>query len=506
MKIAIGWYCCCLVMLVFLSKELLAEGSNRGADRDEIVAALQRIQPPTFRDASYSILDYEGCAAGNSANCAPAFARAVDHAAEQGGGRVVVPPGTFFVKGPIHLQSNVNLVLEEHAKIVFSADPADYLPVVLTRFEGVEIWNYSPLIYARQSTNVAVTGRGTIDGQGSKGFQKFRRKQRRDQNLVRDMGNQTIPLQQRVFGHGHYLRPSMIQFFNCSNVLVEGVTILDSTFWVIHPVYSRNVIVRGVTVDSVFINSDGTDPDSCRDVLIENNTYNTGDDCISIKSGRDADGWRVGIPSENIIVRNIRCNSSTNAICIGSELSGGVRNVLFENIAIGHAGTAIEFKSNMDRGGAISGVTVRNVTASSTHTYLGFTNNYHSYRGGQSPTVFEKIDIVDCVGEQVNRNGISLIGLPQQHIRNVHISNFTIDRTFWNTIVVKNTDCLILDNVRMNGDPITIHYGTKSAEDSVLFTAAAAAVILLGLQLGIGCLTRFISVYRSDRRPTGGYS
>jgi polygalacturonase len=274
---------------------------------DSVADILARIHEPMFRDVDYVVADF-GCKADGVTDCRPAINSAIKSCSDNGGGRVVLPKGVSYCKGPILFKANVNLFVAAGSTIRFSFNSNDYLPVVLTKFEGTEVFNYSPLIYAYQVTNVAVTGGGTLDGQGSLGFQKWRGKQTKDQDALRQMGNDTTPIYMRVFGEGHYLRPSMLQFFGCSNVLVRDVTIVDSTFWVVHPVYCNNVIVRGITVHSLAVNSDGTDPESCVDVLIENNSYVTGDDCISIKSGRDADAWRIGQPSENIVVRNIRCN------------------------------------------------------------------------------------------------------------------------------------------------------------------------------------------------------
>jgi polygalacturonase len=284
---------------------------------DAVSDILARIHEPTFRDADFLVADF-GCVADGETDCRPAINQAIRNCSEAGGGRVVLPKGVAKSNGPVLFKSNVNLFVDVGSTIRFSHSPADYLPAVLTKFEGTELFNYSPLIYAYQLTNVAITGGGTLDGQGSSGFQLWSKKQSADQDALRRMGNDSTPVYQRVFGEGHYLRPSFVQFFGCRNVFVNGVTIVDSTFWVVHPVYCNNVIVRNITVISSGPNSDGTDPESCVDVLVEDSHYDTSDDCISIKSGRDADAWRVGQPSENVVVRNLHCNTHAHAVCIGT--------------------------------------------------------------------------------------------------------------------------------------------------------------------------------------------
>ena len=224
--------------------------------------------------------------------------------------------------------SNINLFVDASTTLKFSGEPADYLPVVLTRFEGTLVYNYSPLVYAPRVSNFAITGSGTLDGSGSKVFAKWSGKEKKDQNKLRQLGNDTSPLNQRVFGAGHYLRPSMIQPFNSTNVLIEGVTVKDSPFWVIHPTFCSNVTVRGVRVDSTNANNDGCDPDSCADVLIEDCDFNTGDDCISVKSGRDADAWKVGKPSQRIAIRNVVCSTRCNGSCAELvRLSGSIDDI-----------------------------------------------------------------------------------------------------------------------------------------------------------------------------------
>lgn len=333
-------------------------------------AILARIKAPKFPARDFRITDY-GARPGADTDNTEAIRKAIEACHTSGGGRVVVPPGVFQT-GAIHLKSNVNLHLSEGATLKFSPDPAKYLPVVYTRFEGTECLNYSPLIYAFEQENIAVTGRGVLDGSASNdNWWKWARRAssggdppaRPDITKLRDMAERGLPVKERVFGAGHYLRNSFIQPYRSKNILIEGVRIINSPMWEIHPVLSSNVTVRGVTVDTHGPNNDGCNPESSRDVLIEDCVFDTGDDCIAIKSGRDADGRRVHVPSENIIIRNCTMKDGHGGVVIGSEISGDCRNVFIENCRMDspNLDRALRFKSNARRGGVIENVLMRDV-------------------------------------------------------------------------------------------------------------------------------------------------
>ncbi len=426
-----------VIFNLFLVGLLLSAGcvSNNNANLpkqmkqgwDQVDAILKRIVPPTFPERDFDVTRYGAVGDGVTDNKL-AFAKAIADCVQAGGGRVVVPAGKYLTNGPIHLDSNVNLNVAEGAVIAFGTNPEDYLPLVLVRWEGTECYNYSPLIYANGKTNVAITGKGTIDGQAEGAWATWKKKQNPDKDVLRKMGNDGIPVVERIFGPGHFLRPSMIQLFDCKNVLVEDVTIKDSPFWIVHPTYCTNVTVRGINVDSWNTNNDGCDPDSSTDVLIENCVFNTGDDSVAIKAGRDQDAWRVGKPSENIIVRNCQMNSKANGLCIGSEMSGGVRNIFLENCKLGKLDSALYFKSNLDRGGCIENVFVRNIQAEEIGSLVMFRNDYHGYRGNHFPTSFRNflIENVDC--GSAKKYGVHIVGVKDAHIDNVFLRNVNIGK------------------------------------------------------------------------------
>jgi polygalacturonase len=344
-----------------------AEGLVGPDPWERLPGILAGIRAPAFPDRDFPITAF-GAVADGATGATAAFRAAIEACHRAGGGRVVVPPGVFLT-GPIHLKSNVNVYVSEGATIRFSRDPAAYLPVVLTRWEGVELMGYSPLVYAYEQTNVAVTGRGTLDGQADpEHWWPWKRNghpqsQRPDRDRLFAQAEAGVPVAERVYGAGHFLRPQFIQPYRCTNVLIEGVTITNAPMWVIHPVLSRRVIVRGVSVVSSGPNNDGCDPESSTDVLIEDAVFDTGDDCIAIKSGRNADGRRLAAPAERIVVRGCRMRAGHGGVTIGSEVSGSVRDVFVERSVMSSPDLerGIRFKTNAMRGGTIENVFVRDV-------------------------------------------------------------------------------------------------------------------------------------------------
>lgn len=333
---------------------------------------LERIQAPVFPDQQFIITDFG--AKDDGSICTEAFRTAIKACHEAGGGRVLVPEGKYLT-GAIHLLSNVELHVSEGATIFFSTNPKDYLPVVHTRYEGSECYNYSPLIYAYKQENIAVTGKGILDGQASlenwwywaKGKKKKADNLQNEPNsiprLMEYMAN-GVPVEQRIFGEGCYLRPSFIEPYLCKNILIEGVTIVRPPMWMLHPVLSENITIRNVKLFSIGApNGDGCDPEASKDILIENCEFNNGDDCIAIKSGRNRDGYDKGIPTENVIIRNCKMKDGHGGIVIGSETSGGVRNVYAYDCEMSspNLDRALRLKSNKYRGGTIENIYLRDI-------------------------------------------------------------------------------------------------------------------------------------------------
>ena len=354
----------------------------KGWDDQQYKQIEQSIRMPQFADKVYDITKYGAKTTNTAAKNQKAIQKAIDKCSKKGGGRVVIPAGQKFLTAAIQLKSGVNLEVQEGAVLEFAFEPELY-PIVPTRWEGLDCWNLSPLIYAYQARDIAITGKGIIDGGGSNdtwwpwcGSKKFGMK---EGGIAQNMGARArllkqaedgVDMDQRRFGPTDGLRPQMINFNQCEGILIEGVTLLRSPFWVIHPLLSKDITVRGVHINNDGPNGDGCDPESCDRVLIENCFFNTGDDCIAIKSGRNNDGRQggqgrfAGTPSKNIIIRNSKFNNGHGGVVIGSEISGGCQNVYAENCEMdSHSlDRVLRIKTNSCRGGIIENINMRNIT------------------------------------------------------------------------------------------------------------------------------------------------
>lgn len=450
-RMVLPWFVS-FVSLWFLALDARA---TEPASWDSVPTILARIQTPDFPERNFPITDF-GAVSDGRTDARPAVSRAINACHEAGGGRVVVPPGTWLVQGPLRLKSNVNLFFADGATLRFSNQPTDFLPPVLTRFEGTELINYSPLIYAYEAENIALTGRGTLDGQADaehwwpwKGRAGRGPNQARDVDMLRRMGEEGMPVADRRFGDGHYLRPNFVQPYRSKNILIEGVTFTNSPMWILNPVLCTNVTIRGVTFDSHGPNNDGCDPESCRDVLIENCTFNTGDDCIAIKSGRNADGRRVGVPSENIIIRGCTMRDGHGGVVLGSEMSGGIRNVFVDDCRMDspHLDRAIRLKSNSLRGGYLENLFVRNLQIGQVREAVLRINLRYEDGVGSYPPVVRNIHLENVTSTKSGRP-LYLVGLPDAKIQNVAVENCTF-RGAAKPSVLEHVENLTLENVRI---------------------------------------------------------
>jgi len=386
--------------------------------------AMPQLQRPVFPAREVSIVDHGAVAGGQIKNTA-AFARAIEAVAAAGGGRVVVPAGRWLT-GPIHLRSNIDLHLAEGAVVVFSDVFEDYLPPVFVRVGGVECYNYSPLIYARGCENLAITGPGRLDGNAA-AWWPWKKKQAA---ALFEMGARGIPAEQRVFGTREAaIRPSFVSFVECRNVLLEGFTIGSGPNWTIHPVYSENIIIRRVHVETDGPNNDGIDPDSCRNILIEHCTFSTGDDCVVLKSGYNEDGRRIARPTESVVMRYCSSQRGHGGIVIGSEMSGSVRNVYVHDCDFVGTDRVLRIKSRPDRGGVVENVWVENVTARDLKYEVAILNMDYSADPSAvakvTPPVFRHITLrkVAASGAPV---ALRITGLPDSPIADVTLEDCAI--------------------------------------------------------------------------------
>ena len=440
------------IILLCLSTLFLVSPSR--ADQPEwsqVPEILARIVPPKFPARDFVVTKF-GAKPDGQTDCTTAIAKAIDACAEAGGGRVVVPAGEFLT-GAIHLKSNVELHLTSTNSVLkFSTDPKAYLPVVFTRFEAIECYNYSPLIYAFGQKNVAVTGEGTLDGQaddtswlawkGRKGGGE--KTQTAARKRLDDMNNTSVPVSQRIFGEGDFLRPNFIQFNRCQNVMIEGVKIRRSPMWELHPLLCTNVTVRGVDIFSHGANNDGCDPESCRDVLIEKCLFDTGDDCIAIKSGRNNDGRRVGVPSVNLIIRDCTMRDGHAGTAIGSEISGSCSNVFVENCEMSSSNLvcALRLKSNAMRGGVVQNIFMRNVNVGLVRdSVLQIDFLYEEGAKGEFKPVAHNV-VMENIQVAHTPRVLNVRGFPAADISGVRICNSTFKE-------VKNPDVVLNADVKL---------------------------------------------------------
>ena len=408
----------------------------------------QSIQAPKLVDKVYLITKYGADPKATAAENQKAIQRAIDKCAKKGGGRVVVPAGWTFQTGALRLKSGVNLEVQERAVLEFVFQPELY-PVVETSWEGLDCYNLSPCVYAFQAHDIAITGQGTLDGGGSaetwwpwcgsprfgwkEGMvsQKAEARPRLLQNgedgvPMRDEQGQPTP--QRTFTAKDGLRPQLVCLNQCQRVLMEDVTLLRSPFWVIHPLKSTDVTVRRVKMVNDGPNGDGCDPESCDRVLIEDCFFNTGDDCIAIKSGRNRDGRERAMPSQNIIIRRCEMKNGHGGVVIGSEISGGCRNVYAHDCVMDspNLDRVLRIKTNSCRGGIIENINIKDIKVgqcgeSVVKINLDYEHNEICCRGNYPTVRNVNVENVTC---ERSKYGVQIIGLNEgTYVHDINISN-----------------------------------------------------------------------------------
>lgn len=352
-------------------------GSSCNSPQKDIQMKQQTVKAPfempaiTYPDFSnckkFPITDF-GAVQGDQQKISGAIAKAIDEANKAGGGTVVIPEGEWLT-GQIHLKSNVNLHVDKGAVLLFSGNPDDYLPPVHSSWEGMECMNYSPLIYAYQCKNVAVTGSGELKAKMDTWEVWFARPRAHMNSLKRlyNLASYNKPVEERqMVNDSAHFRPQFIQFNRCENVLLEGVSVTNSPFWTIHLFLSKDIVVRNINVFAHGHNNDGIDPEMSQNVLIENCTLDQGDDAISVKSGRNQDAWRLNTPSKNIVIRHLTVKNGHQLVALGSELSGGIENVLIDSCEVldgAKLNHLLFIKTNERRGGFVKNIFMNNTKA-----------------------------------------------------------------------------------------------------------------------------------------------
>lgn len=417
------------------------------ADYDAVLA---RIKAPTFPDRDFAITDF---GAKPGADVSDAIRAAIAACHDAGGGRVIVPAGEWLT-GAIHLKSNVNLHVAKGATLRWIFDPAKY-PIVFTRWEGVECMNYSAFIYAYEQENIAVTGEGTLDGGADwttwwgwndKKNRPLKQKPARDR--LNQMGEAGVPVAQRVFGDGSFLRPNFIQPYRCKNILIEGVSIVRSPMWELNPVLSENITVRGVKISSHGPNNDGCDPESSRDILVEDCVFDTGDDCIAIKSGRNNDGRRVNVPTENMVIRRCVMKDGHGGVVLGSECTGGIRNIFVEDCTMDspNLDRGLRFKNNAVRGGILENVFMRNVKIGQvSEAVLTIDLLYEEGAKGPFKPVVRNV-LMENITSSASPRVMFIRGFPGAIVENIRLRDCTFN-SVTETEVVQHAGTITLERV-----------------------------------------------------------
>jgi polygalacturonase len=401
---------------------------------------------PTFPNRTFSVSSYGAKGDGSTDNTS-AFQKAITAANAAGGGVVEVPSGTY-VTGAIYLKSNVNLHLDSGATLMFSGDATKY-PLVLTRYEGIECMNHSPMIYAHGETNIALTGSGTLDASKTTSWNKGSNRAGVLEPLV-----SKPPSQRNVAGK---LRSTFVEPYSCTNVLIQGVTLRKSIFWQLHPTLCKNVTIDGVTTNISGSNTDGCDPECCDHVVIKNSTLKAGDDNIAIKSGRDTDGRRINVPTQNVVIWNNKFEGPWGAITLGSELTGGIRNVYaYSNSTVGTGTRFVHYvKSNTLRGGFVRNINIDTFNGSSlSHEVVFITMTYNSQTGNFPPDFSGPFNLNNVVVNTASRV-LNLGGLSNDKIGNFNLSNSTFTNIANATNITSNVTKVTYTKVKINGKTVS---------------------------------------------------
>jgi polygalacturonase len=397
-----------------------------------------------------------GAKKDSSAKVTAAIKKAIDAAFKAGGGTVYFPAGKYLT-GPIHLKSNITIFIDAGAELHFSDNFDDYLPMVESRYEGVDVMSFSPLFYAYKAENIAITGRGKINGHGKKWWDyalTFYKNQttRNKYQLLFDSLNKNIllPDDPTQMTRG-FLRPPFIQPLYCKNVLIEGITITNSPFWTVTPEFCENVTIKGLTIDNPKSpNTDGINPSSCRYVHISDCHISVGDDCITIKSGKDGPGRAKAMPAENYTITNCTMLSGHGGVVIGSEMSGGVKKIVISNCVFDGTDRGIRIKTARGRGAVVEDIRVDNIIMRNIKDQAIVLDMEYS-KGKPEPVSertpqFRNIRFSNITAH--TKQAMYINGLDEMPVQEISLNDVVFEAE--TGIVIKNAKDIELHNVRVN--------------------------------------------------------
>ena len=398
----------------------------------------------------------------------------VDRLSQAGGGTLFFPAGTYLT-GAIRLKSNITLELEAGATLLFSDNFDDYLPFMEVRHEGVMMKSFSPLISAMDAENITIKGEGTLDGQGKAWWTEFFRIYvDLEKNGMREL-NKYQPLWERENDvealyaetnedwHGtlkrRFFRPPFIQPVRCRRVRIEGVKIINSPFWTVNPEFCDNVVVTGVTIHNVpSPNTDGINPESCRNVHISDCHISVGDDCITLKSGRDAQARRLGVPCENITITNCTMLSGHGGVVIGSEMSGSVRKVTISNCVFDGTDRGIRIKSTRGRGGVVEDIRVINIIMSNIKREAVVLNLKYSKMPvepmSERTPLFRDISISGLTAVGV-KTPVKIVGLEEAPVTDIILRDINV-KNAREKCIFENCERIRLTDVIVNGKEVRL--------------------------------------------------
>ncbi|MGC4102918.1 glycoside hydrolase family 28 protein [Ferruginibacter sp.] len=412
-----------------------------------------------FYTASHAQQFYDvtkfGAKKDSSAKATAAIKKAIDAASKAGGGTVYFPAGKYLT-GPIHLKSNITIFIDAGAELHFSDDYDDYLPMVESRYEGVDVYSFSPLFYAYKAENITIRGRGKINGHGQKWWNyvlNFPKDQPRNKwQLAFDAANKNILLtdDSAQMKRG-FLRPPFIQPMYCKNVLIEGITITNSPFWTINPEFCENITVNGVTIDNPLSpNTDGVNAESCKYVHVSNCHISVGDDCITIKSGKDLPGRLKNAPAENYTITNCTMLNGHGGVVIGSEMSGGVKKIVISNCVFDGTDRGIRIKTTRGRGNVVEDIRVDNIVMKNIKLQAIVLDMQYSKVPpepvSERTPVFRNIRLSNITA--YTKQAMYINGLDEMPVQEISLNDIVFEAE--TGITIKNARDIELHNVRVN--------------------------------------------------------